>query len=207
MTLPATENFTDSDYTLLENHGSNWSLGTAGLAIVSNTCYPYAVGSPVCYWSADVFNADQYSEFTITAISAYHGVGVAVHVQNAAGSNYYCFYGETNQSQIAKCVSGTLTTLSASPTAALAASDVIKLEATVSGGTTTLKAYINGGLVDTVTDTTYTSGSAGVMGQDDSGGNSSFDNWTGDNIAAGGGNIILVNFNGGMRDLNGGMRG
>ena len=190
MALPATDSFTDSDYTLLENHGSSWSLGTAGLAIYSNACYPY-VSTPSCaYWNADSFDANQSSQVTIAAISAFHGVGPAVHVQNAAGSNFYCYYGETTQSQIAKCVSGTLTTLSASPQAAFAATDVVRLDVTVSGGVATLKAYINDVLQDTVTDSTYTSGSAGVMGQNDSGSSSRMDDWVGDNLGGATGRIM-----------------
>ena len=185
MALPASDNFNAyGDYALLEDQ-TNWSLGKAGLAAYSGAIYGYATGYPFCYWNADTFSTSQLSQVTIKSISAYHGIGPAVFCQ-ASTVDYYAFYGETTSSQVIEVVSGSANTLSGSLTA-FAATDVIKLTTSVSGSTTTLKAYINGAQEGTdVTDTSFTSGAAGVMAQNDSGGGSELDDWIGDDIAASG---------------------
>ena len=179
MTLPATEDFTAGDYTNIATL-ANWTSNIVGLMTVSNQCTSYQHG--LAHWDADTFSPNQYSEVTIVQNYTYHGMGVAVLCDASTGDGY-AYYGDDSASQIIEIVSGSDSTLS-SGLSAFANSDVIKLESSVSGSTTTLTAYINDAEEDSTTDTSFTSGYAGVYGQNDAGTQAYIDNWTGDDLAA-----------------------
>ena len=185
MTLPASDDFTgSSDYAALSAR-TNWTSAGGLLSTYAAHVYCGSGSQSCCYWDADTFSDAQYSEVDIFLIRQYYLMGVAVFVA-AASDDYYCFYGDSDNSYIDEVVAGVGSTLAGGLTA-LTTNDTVKLTTSVSGGTTTLEAFINDVSVTSTTDTTRTSGSAGLASIGDSGANYGVDNWVGDDISAAGG--------------------
>ena len=190
--VDVTDDFTSSNFALLQNE-AEWSLGLVGIAHYGNAIYGYSTigGYPFCYWSADSFTADQYSKGLLTNIHGSKPHGVAVHVQPSASQNLYGYVGTTGASQIIEKVSGSTSTILGSLTA-FSNNDTIELQAEVSGGTTTLTAFINDVEVNSTTDTSFTSGSPGVVFWGDAGTQYGITTWWGGDLAGGGGPTFVA---------------
>ncbi len=138
--------------------GSNWSSsgGAAAYTIVSNTAASSnAEVEEAVWWNATTFAADHFAEVTITTVSANAFIGPAVRI--SSGGNYYGFYGDNSARYLIRVVGGTWTSLATTGTG-FANGNVVRLE--VEG--TTLRAYINGVLWTSTTDSNLSSGSAGI---------------------------------------------
>ena len=138
--------------------GSNWSSsgGAAAYTIVSNTAASSnAQVEEAVWWNATTFAADHFAEVTITTVSSNAFIGPAVRV--SSGGNYYGFYGDNASRYLISVVGGTWTSLATTGTG-FTNGDVVRLE--VEG--TTLRAYINSVLLTSVTDSSLSSGSAGL---------------------------------------------
>lgn len=190
LTLPASDTFNRNDSTL----GSNWT-GVSGaitdwVVCDSTICsaspnhwgvYSNYTGAEfaIAYWNADSFNADQYSQATVFDIGGTNGyVGLGVRI--SSGPNGYFFTLESSSCQMYKFVSGTRSTIG---TCSLTQADGDVMKITAVG--TTIKVYQNGVERGTATDSSVSSGSAGIIGYQ-SGTPSTYD-WTADNISGGGG--------------------
>jgi hypothetical protein len=147
------DNFDRADGAL----GSNWTalVGTNPYSIISNVAASNGASAENC----TVYNAftpadNQWAEVTVTQTGADAYVGPAVR---GSGTSWYIFYGDTGNRALYRIVSGTPTSLASSATG-FAVNDVIRLE--VEG--TTLRAYVNGVLWTSVTDSSLASGSTGM---------------------------------------------
>ena len=162
----ATDNFTRANAGTL---GANWTAinSISSLQIVSNTAESNTTSAyNGNFYSAITFPNDQWSQCTISSIVS-GGTPIAlcvVRVQAAAESFYYLqISGDgTTSCTIGKFAAGTKTDLTSSctpPHHPLIAGDQLTL--TVVGST--LTGYLNGFKILQVADTTYTSGSPGVV--------------------------------------------
>jgi hypothetical protein len=180
MALPATDDFTDSDGVQIASHG-DWTVNDGDFDIQSNALAPDDYGRCCAYWNADAFDANQYAEATIIALSdEYIGVAVRMH---ASAVTYYGISGNDTDKEIFKRINGAYTAIAVSGNQ-WSANDVIRLEVNA----TTLTPMLNGE-TDTdlgiQTDSAISSGSAGVCGYDDGTG-SRIDDWEGGNLEGGG---------------------
>lgn len=156
MSLPATDTFTGSDGTSPPN--ANWTNQDIGVAIKTNAVASASGGSyGFSYWSADVFNNDQYA--FCTNVGGQNGGPVV----RASGTNN-CYFLDENDSggsntYLFKRVAGGYTVVQTFGLT-FAGGDVGKIS--VSG--TTIKCFKNGAQIGTdSSDSSLASGSAGIM--------------------------------------------
>jgi hypothetical protein len=171
MALPATDNFNRADGGL----GSNWTTQTgftapaiSGNRVVSGGGYGFA------YWNADVFNDAQYSQVIYYTSGGEPGVTV-----RASGSRGYWLYlasAGSNTTNIFRYDSNGNYSNLAGLGSQIGNGDTGKLTANGS----TIEAFKNGVSIGSVTDTTYSSGSAGIEA-------GTLDDWEGGNLGGGGG--------------------
>lgn len=173
MALPATDNFNRIGPTL----GTNWTDLAAAFTIVGNKAV--ATTEAESYWSADSFNADQYSQVVVDG-SNYSGVIVRASGAPGAG-NYYALF---NLGSIGLYLyignSGVRNIIDAGNTTPAVNGDLIRLE--VSGSI--LSIYLNGVFKYNHTDATHVTGAAGICGV--SGSSPALDDWEGGNIGSSG---------------------
>lgn len=179
MALPAIDDFSGSNGQALTTYSANWTysigafiinsaFGTVAADVVSQECG--------AYWNADSFANDQYSEAVIDSVNngdSYIGVGVRM----SAGGNYYGAYSNNVGSTLFKLVDGSYTELDTGPL--FEASDVVRLE--VIG--TSLKVYLNDEEIMSATDSTHSSGAAGIIGYSNQG--NDITSWEGGDLGEG----------------------
>lgn len=178
--LPATDAFTAANGTALQTYNAAWVINSGALAINTNAVYGNSAGNDsLAHWGNDTFNADQYAQGTIAAISAGNWIGVSVR-DAASAMTGYLYYGDNGNRTLAKYVNGTYTDLGLYNGGGFTASDLIRLE--VSGTTLTSK---RNGAGDTntgpQTDNSIASGSGGLAAYNNNSG-SRLDDWEGGNI-------------------------
>jgi len=156
VTLPATDNFNRADANPI---GGNWTTcsDVEALKIATNQVRSSGFSDGGAYWNADSFAADHWSECKIIAASNDGGPAVRC----SSSGFYYCTPVSGGTIYRYK-TGGNWVTLGTSKFTA-ANGDVLRLQATGTS-TTTLKVYVNGTLVATVTDSSspLTSGAAGL---------------------------------------------
>lgn len=185
MALPATDSFTAAADGLLTAYSANWAATSVDMWVFAtpDSVTASANSECACRWSADAFNANQYSQAVIEALGTINWTGVAVRCAAGAATYYGLYPGGANQadSYLFKMVAGTFTQIGATG-GAWVTSDTIRLE--VSG--TTLTPIRNGSTYATIgaqTDASIASGSAGLCGYgDESLGSVRVDNWQADNL-------------------------
>jgi hypothetical protein len=159
--------------------GSNWTTLTGEVAptITSNQLSGNTGSYQMAYYSGLTLQADQFAQATapVGGADGSHTFGLLLH-----GSGNRCYFLDlfNGTAYILRRTAGSNTTL-ASVASTPAAGSNIRFE--ISG--TTLTAYVNGAVIATVTDSTYSTGQPGieVFG---SGGLAVLDNWSGGNISA-----------------------
>jgi hypothetical protein len=175
-TLP--QAFTAGDGTALSTYDTSWTVQTGTFVINSNSVNTNTAGDNMARWTVGSFNDNQYSEITISALgTGYIGGGVRLQTGAQSGYGLYC---NGTDSKIIKWTTGTPSTLYTG--SACSGSDVIRLE--VSGTTLTFKK--NGTTVTTVSDSTYTTGRPGLVGNG-SNATTKGDNFYADSLASQGG--------------------
>lgn len=153
----ATDSFDRADAGTL---GANWTScgGNAAYGIVSNTAASSNIeDEEAVFWNAETFADNHYSEVVFATGSANAFIGPAVRCSTGSGGNYYGFYGDTGSRYLIRVVAGTWTQLATLGTG-FTNGDTLRLEAEG----TTLRAYINGVLWTSVTDSNLTSGAPGL---------------------------------------------
>lgn len=164
--------------------GANWTEQVNGLQVLSNACRGANAGSTYqfAYWSADAFADDQYSEFTVTTVAEQFGPAVRCSGTGGATDNYWLLLRASGEgsSFIFKTDAGSFTSLADLGAVAWTAGDVARIE--VSGTTVTAKR--NGVTLDSATDSSLASGSAGIMCRGDG---AVVDDWAGGDLGGGGG--------------------
>ena len=189
LALSVSDNFTRANASPIS--GGNWSVPSSatGLQIVSNNLGVIGVNQVnMEYYSAVTWPNDQSSQVTFVSGSGTTAAGPTVR-QQAAGANNYNGVEQTGAGNyvIEKMASGSntiLLTISQSPVNG----DVIKL--TVTG--TTLQLLINGICVSTctVTDSTYSSGNAGIFMYGPGSSNPKVGTWVGTASSGGSGGQV-----------------
>ncbi len=186
--LPASDSFSRCTATL----GTNWTDAASGGAITDWTLSDNAgacAGSPVgavnafagsnfdyAYWNADSFANDQYSQVVVTkGTNGYVGVAVRVTSLNA-----YLVTLDGGTCNIRKFVSGTRSDIG-SCSVTWTDGHTLKLQAIG----TAITAFDNGVSIGTATDSDLVSGSGGIVGYADTGGQR-VATWEGGNTGGGG---------------------
>lgn len=188
MALPASSTFTGSDGTSLNSiaswDGAGSDGNSNGLRIISNAAQGVTdARAHASWWTSDTFGNDHYSEATVVALASGTYIGVGVRLSGTDGSSNltgYLFYSDSADGcYIDEYSAGAFVATIAGPGAVFATSDVIRLEASGS----TLTGYVNGVQRLQVTDSSITSGAAGVCAFSNAG--SRVDSWTADNLTGG----------------------
>lgn len=184
MALPATDDFTAVSDQDLEDR-TNWDEAPryAGdnLLVVSadGELEPNGGNIQQGQWTGDSFDNDQYAEVNVTGIQNNVSIGPALRCSGIANTGYgYHFTTENNSWELYKMVNGSYTTIASDSHSWTAPFD-LSLE--ISG--TTLTAKKDGGQVTQQTDSSISSGAAGVGGYGK--GNSEITSWEGGNLAVG----------------------
>ena len=151
-----TDNFNRADGSL----GANWTVtGTATWSVVSNKAQTTTVaGYTNASYTGSAFANDQYAQARIIAFTGGGKAGVGVRMNSVNTDGYFC-ESTGAAAQMIKIVSGSqsnLVTLSVFP----GAGDTIKIG--VIG--TAVTCYNNGAPIGSVTDSSLTTGSAGIQG-------------------------------------------
>lgn len=180
MALPATDNFNRSDENL--DVSANWTQIHDGDArVVSNQCNGASTNSDcVTKWVSDTFDDDQYSqaEFVSSAKTyAYAGIGARLTGAATASCDGYVFGATSTQVRLYRYDNGTKTSL-ADTSRVVTSGNVLKIE--TSG--TDIDCYDEATGVLSITDSTYSSGVAGVWHTNNN--DTLIDNWEGGNLGA-----------------------
>jgi hypothetical protein len=186
MALPATQTFTLINYGYVEVLLSNWSV-----AITSNGLfcdYPadrgirsWVANTYSCaYWNADTFSDDQYVEANYNLGINFYYIGPAVRCSGSGSGSCYFMGVNNNYQGLFRLNNQTATLLGSAGSYSTQLDDTLYIEA----DGTTISANINGtDWSESVTDATYSSGSAGVAGYGEQG--SGIDTWEGGDLATG----------------------
>jgi len=163
MALPKTETFTtDTSDKALATYDANWVVKQGGYIVRQATdvceCNGTAEGEYAA-WTGDTFNADQYSKGTLKSAGGGNFMGVAVRIPSSGDGGYYFFAnaGGTDSYFGYFDATGTPNDIGANR-GAFAVNDVIEIQ--VTGTTFSLRK--NGSEIASVSDSTYSSGYAGI---------------------------------------------
>ena len=179
------DTFTRANENPISGNWTNAGVCTAFKIISNQLAAAGGSNENYCFWNANTFADDQYSQVQFVTLSA--SIGLTVR-GSGASKDYYALQRyngtvDTSGVDLLKYVSGTYTSLS---TAELtwAANDYGRLE--VSG--TSLAYYMDASVPPTTlrrsaTDSTHTSGKPGVYGFNP-GVQTAYDNWSGGDIAS-----------------------
>ncbi len=140
--------------------GSNWTVDAGSIGIGTSGYANQTAGSgySLAHWSANIFAADQYAQVTAYVSGSGSGsIGPAVR-QTGTGAYGCLATNSTGPVSLIRLDSGALGATLGTYSYTVATGDVIKLD--VAGSSLTCK--VNGTSRITATDTTYSSGSAGV---------------------------------------------
>jgi hypothetical protein len=157
------------------NLGGNWTkrrTGTAAqLGVTSNRCANNSGGDDdISSYSGTALGANQNAQLTpfgLSSSAVYVGPSIRC---NGTGASFGCYQIVTDgasgsgHTEIAKWVSDSYSAISAIATTVVAGTDVIKIDITGTGGSSSLKAYKNGVQIgSTITgDTSHSSGEPGI---------------------------------------------
>lgn len=183
-----TEDFTESDDTLLNNMAS-WTTNTGSFKVYANQLQPNSSGNESGgHWDANPFNANQYAFVTVVAVDAGNLLGVAVRA-HASAATYYGGYWDNASFYVFKNVAGSWTQLG-SAFGSVSATDKVKLEVS----STTLEYFKDTGggwsSQGTRSDSAISSGSAGVSGYNNTA--ALLDDWEGGDLGAAGLSIPII---------------
>ena len=183
MALPATENFNRSDEALQDS--SDWAVVDGSLAIVSNEIDPNSTGGNIGIWQSDSFDDDQYAQMVLSDRPAnfnYIGAGVRLTGTGSTDTDGYVAYVSSNALKLERFDNDTITNLGTDSTV-YNDGDTVKIESNGS----TIRALIDDVEKLSNTDSTHTSGAAGIAGYWNQ--TSKGDDWEGGNLSVATGNI------------------
>ena len=178
MALPATDAFSGTNGQSLTAYSANWTNNNGTFAIHTSAVYPASGSGDQCaHWNADTFSNDQYSKATVAAYGSQY-IGVACRCHASAATWYEVISAAGDATYFYKVIAGSGTELAAN-TGTWTVGDVIEIRAVG----TTISWYKNTVLQQSVTDTSITSGYAGIAGAGTIE-SSRLDNWEGGNVAS-----------------------
>lgn len=189
--LPATDAFTTGADAALTTYSGSWSLNFGNFQVLaaSDDFYANSAGNESgAFHNVETYSNDQYAQVSITALSDAGFVGAATRCGAAGVGSYYHFYVADTSSYLAKMVTGTWTQLGSSGAGA-AVGNVIRLES--NGTTHTPKvAGATQNPPNAQTDTSLTSGKAGISGWTNSN-QTRADNFEGGNLGGAATSLLL----------------
>lgn len=152
-----TDNFTRANQTPLGSSSEGWSWTTISgtYGVVSNQAKQLVGGGSITMARAntDLGSPDMYAQCSTQNDADVSGV--AVRKANTSNATYYSgAYVTSNTVKIYKCINGTTTSLKGPTAASYGAGRILKLQ--VNGSTLTI--YYNGSSIDSVSDTSITTG-------------------------------------------------
>lgn len=153
------DNFNRSDGGL----GSNWVVLRGSFAIVSNQVKGSGVAPAITHvaTSAATFSADQTANLTLQSKSTFDFIGPAVRINPSTKECYFVRTdGRNNSSNRVYRFDGTSSSVCSGSTINLSGSDGDVF--TLSAVGTTISVYRNGSLVESFTDSAYTTGQPGI---------------------------------------------
>jgi hypothetical protein len=156
-TVVATDNFNRADSGSL---GANWTALDGGIDIASNAATTTTNSFNVSYWSGNAFNNDQYSKIRIATspLTPNAIIEITCRVSGTSGNyNFYAVWQNSGQWGMYKQVGATSTDLIAPTNLTFSTNDIIEIRAVG----TTISFYLNGTFVQSATDASLSSGSAG----------------------------------------------
>lgn len=184
MALPATDTFTTGSDQSLTSYSANWTMSISTMQVLAATDDVYGgnSGSPApssAFWNADTFNADHYSQITVSSINTTSS-WIGVCCRATASGNLYSFEFNGSSAESNEYNSSVYTN-KASTTSSFVASDTARTEAS----STSIVCKRNGSTISALsfTDSTHTGGSAGISCYYNSS-DSRLDNFEGGNLAA-----------------------
>lgn len=184
----ATDNFNRTNADPLDG---SWTNLTGNLSkkfkLASNAATPEAVGNDNISYNTGTFPNDQYSQakVTVSGTGSETGIGVAVRVTGTANTNASLYWlvvchAASNNVTLAKFVSGTYTVIW-QRTQSFTDGDTFYLEAQ---GSTLVAKYNGSAIGASSTDTSVTTGSAGIA-YSSSTTSASVDDWEGGDFSSG----------------------
>jgi hypothetical protein len=190
--LPATDAFTAADGTVLTTYSANWSNNDGGFDIKSNSVCPNDSGESGAFWNADSFNNNQYAKITRTALESGIWLGAGVRMAGAGTATYYAYYCSTSAQSdyLYKFVAGSDTELDRQ-SGEFTTNDIIELR--VDGTTLTPRKNGSTSTMGAATDSSISSGYAG-LGSYQNSTSTRGDTWEGGDIAAAGISIPVAMF-------------
>lgn len=187
MALPATDDFTTGSDQTLTDYSANWTANVNNINVLAATDDIVAdvvnndVG--IAHWNADSFDNDQYCELDITSVDSFISLGPMVRVHASAHTGYL-FESSSEGSFFYKVVATSYTQLG-SDTGAASPTERYQIEA----NGTTIRSLVDDVEEDSQTDSSISSGSAGIHSYQFPSSTTKADNWEGGNLAAGGDSI------------------
>ena len=156
---------------------ANWTVTNGGWnQIGSGQVFPTVSGaSDGARWTANAFNANQYSEVVLGALSSLGGDAIGPAVRVSSAGDYYCLLVDGGNWFLQRYAGGVFQGNIATAAATFAVGDTVHLE--ISG--TTLTAKHNGATLTTQTDTNLAIGAVGIASWGASGG---LDSWIGGDL-------------------------
>jgi len=167
VSLPVADLFNGTTGTTLAAYSGSWGGGTSDFTIQSNGLAAAGATSSTnvsAFWAADVFPADQWAEAPLLAIAAVLnariGVGVRIATDGTANEYGFEYDDDAGETYVFVRVGGTWTQL-ASFVGQRSVNDILRLEAKGNG----LEYFVGGISRGTLTDATFSTGAAGVVGR------------------------------------------
>jgi len=180
----ATDSFNRANESTL---AAPWRMGSSAadsvFQLASSQANPQVNGATKAWAYYDsTWTGDHYSQGTVGGPQlGFQYIGVGVRMQST-GESGYIFWASAGSYLLQRDDAGTLTTLVSTIANSPSGGDVLKLQAVGS----TLTAWVNGSIVASVSDTTYSTGAPGMVGY---GANAvvTIDDWEGVDVGGGGG--------------------
>ena len=180
MALPATDTFTGTDTDTLPTYSASWTAVRNNLVIDTNRAIGSAGDFCCCAWNADTFDDDQYSDSLMDIWSANSYMGASVRASLTAITYYGWNVGGGNDSYIHKYVAGTYTSLGSD---SLSGPNTGSHNARLEAIGTNIDPIFDGTTrpMGPFTDSSITSGYAGVSAYTDTGQTGAITSWEGGN--------------------------
>ena len=184
--LPVSDAFTDANGTALATHNASWTIVTGAFEINTNGVQHTFAGRGLARWTGETFFNNQWVEGPAGTVGSDGLIGLALRIPTNGDVSGYYVHWSTGGTFLAKLITGTSTPLA--DTTAPVEGAVMRLE--TEG--TTIRVLKNAVEILSVTDTSLTSGVAGIAAW--YGPNTRLSHWEAGDITAGGGRrrVVLV---------------
>lgn len=133
----------------------------SGIQVESAVVYPNSDIDTGYHWQDSTFGDDQFAQVVVAASAPDLFIGPAVRMDAGSLATYYGYYASSTARYLIKSVDGVITQLGSTTTSGVAATDVLRLEI-IGNRLTPFKNGVKDTAVGAHTDTTLTTGSAGL---------------------------------------------